>query len=399
MPQEYDLYGPDLFANPYPLYQKLRSTHPVHLDGHMGCWVVTQYADVVKALANRDFSSERTMHGVAVRDPQWQELQPLFERISLLMFYSDPPRHTKIRSLMSKALSARMVEQWRPHIQQVVDEYLDLVQDKGQMDVIADLAFPLPARIITDMLGIRPQERVQFRTWSADLADFLGNPPSLAQCKRLDQSMQQFMAYFRPLVARQYAHPQNDLIGALVQAEERGVVLTEDEVLVNCIGLLVGGHETTANLIGNGLLALLRHPEALQLLRMNPQLIESAVEEFLRYDCPVQFMARVARQTTEIGGKKIYKGQSVMLMLGAANRDPLQFPDPERLDICRQENRHLAFGHNIHFCIGAALARLEAQIAIATVLRRMPQLHLTPGPLQWRENLSFHGLKTLSVLF
>jgi cytochrome P450 len=339
------------------------------------------------------------MRGAALHEKDWQALEPLFAHISNLMFYADPPKHTKIRSLISKAFSARMVEKWRAHIQKIVNDLLDQVQDRGRMDVIQDLATPLPAQVITDMLGIPPHDRTQFRLWSDDLADFLGNPPTLAQCQRLADSMQQFMEYFRAIVAQHYEHPQNDLVDALMQAEDRGIVLTEDELLVNCVGLFVGGHETTTNLIGNGLLALLHHSEEMQKLREDPQLIGSAVEELLRYDSPVQFMARVAKQTTEIGGKKIYKGQSVMLVVGSANRDPLQFPDPDCLDICRQDNKHLAFGHNIHFCIGAALARIEAQIVIETVIKRMSMLQLAPDLLEWRENLAFHGLKALHVTF
>jgi cytochrome P450 len=196
--------------------------------------------------------------------------------------------------------------------------------------------------------------------------------------------------------------PKDNLLNALIQTEEQGVMLTEDELLMNCVGLFAGGHETTTNLIGNGLLALLQHPEAMSNLQSDPSLIESAVEEFLRYDSPVQFTARVVKQTTEIGGQKIHKGQHVMLMLGAANRDPLKFIHPDHLDISRQENKHLAFGHNIHYCIGAALARLETQIAITTVLQRMPNIRIEQiesMPLKWQENLSFHGLKSLPVVF
>lgn len=399
MPRNYDLSGPDIFADPYPLYHKLRSDYPAHLDSHLGCWVITSYAGVIAGLANRDLSSERAMQASVMGTGDWADLSPLFKAISHLMFYADPPRHTQIRALVNKALSARMVEAWRGHIQQIVHELLDRVQAQGHMDVIKDLAFPLPARVIADMLGIPEGDRSQFKRWSDDLADFLGNPPTLAQCQHLLQSLQDFTAYFRDVVAEHRMHPKGDLVDALLQSEVGENVLSEEELLMNCVGLFTGGHETTTNALGNGLLALLRHPADLQELRANPSLIESAVEELLRYDSPVQFTARVAKQATEIEGKKIYKGQSVMLMLGAANRDPQRFHDPDVLDLRRSDNRHLAFGHNIHYCIGAPIARLELQVAIQTVLQRMPHLRLADQELEWQENLSFHGLKALHVTF
>lgn len=399
MPRDYDLYGPDIFANPYPLYHKLRSDYPAHLDSHLGCWVITSYAGVSSGLANRDLSSERALQTSVMGTSEWTDVSPLFQAISHLMFYADPPKHTQIRALVSKALSARMVEAWRGHIQQIVDDQLDRVQAQCYMDVIKDLAFPLPARVIADMLGIPEGDRSQFKRWSDDLADFLGNPPTLTQCQHLLHSLQDFTAYFRGIVAEHRMHPKGDLVDALLQSETGENALTEEELLMNCVGLFTGGHETTTNAIGNGLLALLRHPTEFQNLRADPSLIEGAVEELLRYDSPVQFTARVAKQATEIEGKKIYKGQSVMLMLGAANRDPQRFHDPDVLDLRRQNNRHLAFGHNIHYCIGAPIARLELQIALNTLLQRMPNLHLANQEIEWQENLSFHGVKALQVTF
>jgi cytochrome P450 len=249
------------------------------------------------------------------------------------------------------------------------------------------------------MLGIPEQDRTRFKHWSDDLAYFLGNPPELTRYTQIMHSMDEFMDYFREIVQQHRSCPGDNILHALLCAEEHGVTLTEDELLINCVGIFVGGHETTTNLIGNGLLALLRNHQEMQKLRDNPDLIKNAVEELLRYDSPVQFTARIAKATTEIGGVKIYKGQKVMLMLGAANRDPEQFSDPDRLDLSRQDNRHLAFGSNIHYCIGAALARLEGQIALKTILQRMPHIQLVSAPLEWQENLSYHGLKALHVTF
>lgn len=398
MPDEYNLQGPDLFANPYPLYQRLRTHHPVNLDSQLGCWVVTSYADVVAGLANRAFSSERARQRHMLQG-EWARLNPLFVQIGNLMFFADPPRHTRIRSLINHAFSARMIQRWRPRIQETVDELLDAVQQQGEMDIIRDLALPLPMRVIADMLGVPPGDQLQFKHWSDDLVYFLGNAPDLAHCQQLMQSLEHFMDYFRGILQQHRLSPGDDLVDVLLHAEEQGVTLSEDELLVNCVGFFAGGHETTTNLVGNGMLALLRHPEQLRRLQEQPVLGVPAIEELLRYDSPVQFTARMAKETTEVGGQKIYKGMSVMFMLGAANRDPARFHEPETLDIARQDNRHLAFGSNIHYCIGAALARLEGQIAIETLLRRMPDLRLTDRPLHWQENLSFHGLTALPVTF
>ncbi|HET8846967.1 MAG TPA: cytochrome P450, partial [Ktedonobacteraceae bacterium] len=332
-------------------------------------------------------------------DPAWAELLPFFSYISDLMFYTDPPKHTRMRALISKALSARMIENWRMHIQNIVDVQLDLVEGEGEMDIIGDLAFPLPAQVIADMLGIPPHDRQQFKLWSDDLVDFLGNPPTLELCWRLFHTINDFMRYLRDVVDDHRARPRGDLVDALLQSDEQEDGLTEEELLMNCVGLFVGGHETTTNAIGNGLLALLRNTDELQKLQANPALMTGAIEECLRYDSPVQFTARLAKQTIELGGKKIYRGQSVMLMLGAANRDPAMFADPNTFDICRQNNRHLAFGQNIHYCIGAPIARLEMRIVLETLLRRMPNLHLADEELVWQDNLSFHGVKSLPVLF
>jgi cytochrome P450 len=396
---KYNFHGAELYADPYPFYHRLRAKYPIHLDSYFGCWLVTTYEDVVTAFANRALSSERAEGGAILRQEGWKELQPLFTHIANLMFYADPPKHTQIRALINKAFSARMIETWRDRIQQLVNDQLDLVREQGHMDVIQDLALPLPLQTISDLLGIPPQDRTQFKHWSDDLAHFLGNPLTLEKCKQIMHSINAFMDYFRGVVEQHRSSPRDNIVNALLQAEEHGVTLSEDELLINCVGIFVGGHETTTNLIGNGLLALLRNPQQMHLLRHNPSLIKSAVEELLRYDSPVQFTARIAKANTEIKGQKIYKGQKVMLMLGAANRDPQQFKEPDRLDLSRQENRHLAFGSNIHYCIGAALARIEGQIAISTILRRFPHLQLTSAPLEWQENLSYHGLKALHVAF
>lgn len=396
---EYNFQAAKLYANPYPFYHKLRAKYPVHLDSYFGCWVVTTYEDVMVALANRDLSSERAMGGALLRQEGWKDLQPLFAQIANLMFYTDPPRHTQLRGPINKVFSARMAETWREHIQHTANELLDRVQDQRHIDILQDLALPLPMQTMADVFGIPFQDRTRLKRWSDDLAYFLGNAPTLQQCTQLMQSINEFMDYFREIIRQHRLHPKNDIVQALLHAEDHGAGLSEDELLMNCIGIFAGGHGTTTNLIATGLLSLLQHPQQMQALQRNPALINNAIEELLRYESPTQFTARIARANTEIRGVKIYKGQKVMLILGAANRDPQRFPDPDCLDLQRQENHHLAFGGNTHYCVGSALARIEGQVAINTVLQRLPHLQLTPLPLEWQENLSFRGLKALPVTF
>jgi len=397
--QDYEsLLSPDVFADPYPFYAELRSNDPVHLDPLLGCWVVTRYTDVISGLSNRCLSSRR-ITAERMKGQEWEEVLPLFQIVSRQMLLSDPPDHTRIRGLVSKAFTPRVIHAMRPHIEQIVEQHLDAVQEAKQMDVIRDLAYPLPATVIAEMLGVPAEDQDQFRGWTDDLSEFLGNPHTLEQSKQALQSIYALEDYFHRIIAGRRHRPKDDLMNALILAEEQGDALSEAELIGNCMGFLTAGHATTTHLIGNGLLALLRNPDQMQALQHDFSSIAPAVEELLRYDSPVQYTARLAREETEIGGKRIGRGQGVMLVLGSANRDPLQFADPDRLDITRRENRHLAFGHNIHFCIGFALARLEGQIAIEAVLRRMPALSLATQALQWQENLAFHGLKSLPVTF
>jgi len=269
------------------------------------------------------------------------------------------------------------------------------------MDVIADLAYTLPAIVTAEMLGVPVPDRDQLKAWSEDFAELLGNfQYNPDRIPHLLRSVEEMTAYFRAEVRGEHReHPRDDVITALVRAEQDGNRLTEEEIVANCILVMVGGQETTTNLIGNGMLSLLRHPDQLEKLRVDSSLIPSAVEELLRYESPIQHTTRVAPEDTELGGKVIRKGQTVIAVMGAANRDPERFPDPDRLDICRQDNRHVAFAYASHFCFGAPLARLEGQIAFANVLRRMPNLNLEPSPLIWRGNLDLRGLKALPVAF
>ncbi len=394
----YHLLDPGVLANPYTLYHRLRSEDPVHWDHFLHTWVVTRYADVVTVLQH--FSATRTPTPEQLTVLGLSTLVPLAEVLVRQMLFLDPPAHGRIRNLAAKAFTPRQVETLRPHIQDIADSLLDAVQTKGYMDVIADLAYPLPAIVTAEMLGLPTSDWKQLTEWSADFSEALGNlqhDPDHAP--RVLRSLGEACEYFRAAVREHLQHPREDLISALVTAEQDGDRLSEEEAVANSIMLMTGGQETTTNLIGNGLLTLLRHPDQLERLRTDLFLIPSAIEELLRYESPIQYTSRLAPDDVQMGGKTIRKRQAVIAVMGAANRDPERFPDPDRLDICRQDNRHLAFAWAAHFCFGAPLARLEGQIAFETMLQRMPNLSLEPGPVTWRANLGFRGLTSLPVTF
>jgi cytochrome P450 len=316
------------------------------------------------------------------------------------MLFLDPPQHSRIRGLAAVAFTPRRVESLRHHIEEIADSLLDAVSSRGEMEVMEDLANPLPAIVLADMLGVPVDDHRRLKSWSEDFAEMLGNfqhnPDRAAKVAR---SLEEMTAYFQEAVRGQATHPTEGLLHALTVAEVDGDRLTEDEVVANLIVTLVGGQETTTNLIGNGLLTLLRHREEMERLRRDPGLVPAAIEELLRYESPSQHTARIAPEDSELGGKLIKRGQAVIAVMGAANRDPERFPDPDRLDLGRAENRHLAFGWAAHFCFGAPLARLEGQIAFSALLRRLPNLRLTPGPITWRSNLGLRGLTALPVTF
>ncbi len=394
----YQLLDPKVLANPYPLYHRLRNEDPVHWDPFLHTWVVTRYADVVTVLQH--FSAVRTPTPEQLTALGLSSMVPLAEVLVRQMLFLDGHAHARIRNLASSAFTPRRVEALRSHIQEITDHLLDAVQDKGRMDVIADLADPLPAIVTAEMLGLPTSDWQQLTAWSTDFAEALGNlQHNPDHAPRVLQSLEEACAYFSGAIQEHRKHPRDDLIGALLNAELDGDNLTEEEVVANSIMLMTGGQETTTNLIGNGILTLLRHPDQLVKLRANPSLIPSAIEELLRYESPIQYTSRLAPDDLQVGGKTIRKGQAVFAMMGAANRDPGRFPDPDRLDICRQDNRHLAFAWGPHFCFGAPLARIEGQIAFETMLRRMPKLSTELGPVTWRENLGFRGLISMPITF
>ncbi len=389
---QFDPRSPEFRRNPYPYYDMLRSAVPVF---HWETWNViflTRHDDCSELLRDN-----RLGHG-SMGEPSPTQ-QALFAMQSQWMLFKDPPDHTRLRGLVHKAFTPRMVEQLRGVTQSIADRLLDQVQAAGSMDLIADLAYPLPVTVIAAMLGIPEADRDAFHEWSDALARSLDLTEDPAVYARATVAAATFTEYLRELADRRRVEPRDDLLSALVAVEEAGEHLTESELYATCALLLVAGHETTINLIGNGTLALLQHPEQLQLLRQEPTLLRTAVEELLRYDSPVQMTSRIVLAPLTIRGKTLAKGQQVSFMLGAANRDPEVFANADRLDIQRKNNPHLAFGSGIHYCLGAPLARLEGQIAFETLLRRMPNLALATTTPVYRDNYVLRGLETLPVAF
>jgi cytochrome P450 len=389
--------SPDFIRDPYPHYERLRTTDPMHLTP-LGAFVASRHAEASSVLRDKRFGKdfvERTIrrYGPGIMD------EPVFRSMQHWMLQQDPPDHTRLRGLVVKAFTARRVEDMRPRIQQVVDDTLDPIVDQGRMDLIEDFAFKLPVTIICDMLGIPEDHREVFYKSSRDGGRLLDPVPlTPAEIQQGNAGNQMAQMYFQQLFELRRRSPGEDLTTQLVRAEEDGSKLSNEELTANIILLFGAGHETTVNLIGNGLLALHRNPDQLALLKSKPELITNAIEEFLRYDSSVQMAGRVALEDIDdLGGKKIPKGESVLCLLGSANRDPAVYPDrPDRLDITRPNVRPLSFGGGIHFCLGAQLARIEAEIAISTLLRRLPELRLdnAENP-EWRPTFVLRGLKAL----
>ena len=394
----YHLLDPEVLANPYPLFRRLRSEDPVHWDAFLHTWVVTRYVDVLEVLHN--FSAERTHTPEKLEAMGLAQISPIAQLMVKQMLFMDPPGHTRLRSLASHAFSPARVAVLRTHIREIVNRLLDTVQAQGQMDIIADLGDPLPAIVTAEMLGVPLEDRHQLKAWSTNFAEMLGNfQHNPEHAARMLRTVQDMTAYFHDRIRELKNIPRDGLVHSLMTAEIDGDRLTEEEVVATSIVTMVGGLETTTNLIGNGVLTLLRNPGEIERMQEDQSLIPSAVEEMLRYESPSQHTGRLAPEDVEWEGKLIRKGQAVMAVMAAANRDPDRFPDPDRFDVARTDNRHLAFGYAAHFCFGAALARVEGQEAFEAMVRRLPGLELQPGPLVWRNNLGLRGLTALPVKF
>jgi pimeloyl-[acyl-carrier protein] synthase len=391
---------PEVHEDPYPLYHRLRAEDPVHRSP-LGFWVLTRHADVLAVLRDPRMSRDpRRSERVALLRAS-AEVDELLasEEAAPSMLFVDPPDHTRLRALVNKAFTPAAVERLRPRVEELVAGLLDRAAGAGAMDVVEELAYPLPVTVICELFGVPQADRDRFRAWSRGLVHLLDPLVAADALERALQARQALRGYLGGLIAERRAHPAGDLLSALIAAEDQGHQLSEAELVSMCVLLLVAGHETTVNLIANGMLALLRHPEARARLQTDAALARSAVEELLRYDSPVQFTSRHALEDLDVGGRRVRAGETVVAVLGAANRDPAQFPDPDRLDLARAPNRHLAFGGGIHFCLGAPLARMEAAVAIPAMLARLPGLELGPGPPVRRDTVTLRGLASLPVTF
>jgi len=396
----YHLLDPEVLANPYPLYRRLRTEDPVHWDPYLHAWIVTRYEDV--ATVFRRFSADRTPAPEYFEALGVPEVGPVAQVMVKQMLFMDAPAHTRLRRLAGAAFQPVHVNKLRQHIQDIADRLIDdiVARGTGRLDMLADFAEPLPAMVTTELLGVPVEDHVKLKDWSVTFAEMLGNfqhnPDGLGGVL---EAVQNLTEYFHDAIREQRRQPRDGLVSAFLAAEVDGDRLSDEEVAANCIVTMVGGLETTTNLIGNGTLTLLRNPADLHRLRTEPDVMPSAVEELLRYESPSQHTARIARDDLELGGKQIRKGQAVIAVMAAGNRDPERFPEPDRLDIERPDNRHLAFGWASHFCFGAPLARLEAEISFTSLLHRLPELQLVDQPLVWRENLGLRGLKSLPLTF
>jgi cytochrome P450 len=391
----FDPLAPEVIADPYPYYHRLRSVDPVHRSP-LGFYLVTRHADVTSVLRDKRFGKDFVGRMIRRRGEEIFD-EPVYRSMRHWMLQQDPPDHARLRGLVVQAFTARRVDDMRPRIQEIVDLTLERLAAKRRGDLIADFAFRLPVTVICEMLGIPSDHHEMFFTGARDGGRLLDPVPlSRTELDAANAGHLASQAYFQQLFELRRREPGDDLTTKLVQAEEQGSKLSNEELTANIILLFGAGHETTVNLIGNGLLALFRHPDQLRLLREDPALIANAIEEFLRYDSSVQTTGRVALEDVEVGGTMIPKGEALLCLLGAANRDPAVYPEPDRLDITRPSIRPLSFGGGIHFCLGAQLARIEAEVAILALLRRLPDLRLdNPARPDWRQTFVLRGLKKL----
>ena len=394
------LLDPEVLADPYPLYRRLRSHAPVHWDPYLHAWIVTSYKDVVTVLTH--FSADRAPSSEFFEALGAPDVGPIATLMVKQMLFLDAPAHTRLRKLAGPAFMPLRVEGLRDHIQGIANRLVDDILARGgdRMDLLRDFAEPLPAIVTAEMLGVPIEDSAQLKNWSVAFAEMLGNfqhnPDRLGGVL---EAVRGLTAYLQRAIDERRRQPREGLIQALMSSEVDGDRLTDAEIIANCVITMVGGLETTTNLIGNGVLSLVRSPDDLTRLRAEPRIMPAAIEELLRYESPSQHTARLAPEDVTLGGKTIRKRQAVIAVMAAANRDPDRFPNPDRLDFDRPDNRHLAFGWGAHFCFGAPLARVEAHIAFDTLFKRFAKLELTGEPLEWRENLGLRGLKALPLAF
>jgi cytochrome P450 len=383
----YNPLDPRVHADPYPHYRQLREADPVHRSA-LGFWVLSRYRDIAHLLRDPRLGHELS---------DQEEFGLLYSAEGASMLFRDPPAHTRLRALVSKAFTPRMLESWRGRIHQIVSRSVERAKLRGEIDVIADLAFPLPATVICEMLGLPTEDQDRCRRWTNALTKSLDPVMSAAEADELGFAAVEFRDYLAGRVSERRDRPGEDLMTALIAAREQGDRLSQDELISTISLLFVAGHETTTNLIGNGLLALLRNPDQLRRLRDDPSLLRNAIEELLRYDSPVQFVVRTVKQPIDLDGDQMAPGDPVLLLVAAANRDPAQFKEPDVLDLGRHDIRHLSFGGGIHFCLGSVLARMEGQIALGALVSNFDRLEIAADRLQWRPHINLRGLESLPL--
>lgn len=394
------LFTPAMRDDPYPFYEWLRAKHPIYFDAEHGFWLISRHADVAQALHEPRLLCTRDDALEGLKEHGDEDLGFVYDAIADMTLFCDPPKHTRLRALMQKAFTPKSLALMHGQIKQLVNELLEPICPKGQCDLIHEFAIPLPMFVISHMLGVRRDDRAMFLQWTQDFNTFTGKVnTNAAENDRCVRSMKAMFAYFRQRLDELRAHPEPCLLSELVQVEQQGDRLSEAELLANCVLLLAAGFETTSYLIGNGMLALLRYPDQCKLMIEQPTILPSAIEELLRYDSSVQFTGRMAGADIEWHGQHIPKGQFVMLLMGSANRDEAQYPQPDQLNLLRQDNRHLGFGYGPHFCLGAPLARLEAQVAFPELLRHLRNPQLATPTLHWRDNFSVRGLLNMPITF
>jgi cytochrome P450 len=404
MTVDYDPRRPDVIADPFPIFAHLREHDPVHLSERLGGWVLTRYRDVRMVLADRRLSADRiSPYRDHLAPAQRTGLRELLATLGMWAVFNDPPAHTRRRSLLSGLFSAGRIAALRPTITAVVERLLAPLAERQRFDLIADFAYPLPAIVIAGIIGVPAEDIGQFKIWSDDLAAFVGSALATPDKReRAERGARDLAAYFRRMIADHRRRPREDALSALLAAEQDGERLSEEEIVASAMLLLFAGHETTTNLVGNGVLALLRHPDQWSLLRARPELAPSVVEEMLRYDGPTQAMTRIAREAITLPGsagepRTIPAKARIFALLNAANRDPEIFAEPDRLLIERTGNRHLSFGIGTHFCLGAPLARLEAEIGIAALVRHFPDLARADERVEWSDSFVLRGVKALPL--
>jgi len=396
-------FGGETLQDPYPMYARMHEAGPLHLldvDGQWGAWAIFSHAECSSIAKDPRLSAKRAQQMLALLPPDSRsEFSELARMLNLWLIFMDAPEHTRLRKLLNKGFTPAAVEGLRPQVEAIVDSMLKPLRHGSEVDLMEEFANPMPVRIISQMLGVPQELHDTFVNWSRAVAVFRGNPErTVEQARAAQDALIAMTDFFRKAVAERRRNKGNDLISLLIDIEEDGEVLTEEELYAQCIALLFAGHETTRNLIGNGMYTLLKHPQETAELREKPEMIRSTVEEILRYESPVQFTARVLKDDIEVCGQRIPKRWSILCMLGAANRDPKQFKDPDQLNLKRLNNQHLAFSAGPHFCIGNQLARLEGQISLLHLVQRFPEMRLAGPRPEWAPTFGFRGLKSLPVI-